>query len=401
MQKPPASYQHRHCSISLAGLACLGISSLFLWTIAWAADEPFRFPEARYEKGELRYIHELPVLTVRGSPEEIGRQIGKLALKPSLPLAEQFRGHLKKKVPDKLLSAFFAASNSYYRRFPEERQREIEAMIKTSDADRDLVVLANTIFEFQRALVGCSGLLVSSERSAEGKAFYGRNFDCPNPAQDLLADHSIVIVYHPTGKKSFAMVTFPGLLASSCGINEDGLALGANTVNRTGDGSDPINPAGMPYSVAAREVMETLDSVEAFDVWIRKHPSTGMGLLLACDPKKQRVYEITTKNIGVRNPEAGLVFCTNHFRLPPLAVKASCRRYETLQKSREIEKLSIRDVVQLLDNVHQNDRTIQSMVFEPADLTLHLSIGHGPTSSRPFHTLDLKKLLKDANRLEN
>ncbi len=387
------SCRDRSCSVLFARFAWLSISIFGLSMNSLAADEPFRFPEATYEKGQLRYIDDLPVLMVRGSPEEIGRQIGKLALKPSLPLVERFRNHLKKKVPGKLIPALFVASNGYYHRFPEERRREIEAMIQASRADRDLVILANTIFEFQRALVGCSGLLVSPERSANGKALYGRNFDCPNPVQDLLAEHSLVIVYHPTGKKAFAMVTFPGLLASSCGINEDGLTLGANTVNRTGDGSDAINPVGMPYSVAAREVMETLESVDAFDAWIRKHPSTGMGLLLACDPKKQRVYEITTKNVGVRNPEEGLVFCTNHFRLAPMAVHAECRRYETLKKSQEIEKLSVRDVVQLLDHVHQNDRTIQSMVFEPADLVLHLSIGPGPTASKPFKTLDLKKLL--------
>jgi isopenicillin-N N-acyltransferase like protein len=375
--------------------ACLNAAILWRSIGICSAGEPFRFPEASYEKGRLRYINSLPVLTVSGSPDEIGRQIGVLALKPSLPLVERFRDHLKKKVPEKLVPALSAASEAYYRRFPEERQREIEAMIKASGADRNLVILANTIFEFQRALVGCSGLLVASERTEDGNALYGRNFDCPNPVQDLLAEHSLVIVYRPTGKKAFAMVTFPGLLASSCGMNEDGLTLGANTVTRTGDGSPAIDPSGMPYSIAAREVLETLGSVDAFDQWIRKHPSTGMGLLLACDRRKQRVYEITTKNIGVREPDKGLVFCTNHFRLAPMAVKTECRRYESLKRSQEIKKLSVEDVARLLHDVHQNDRTIQTMVFEPADLVLHLSIGHGPTSAKPLNTLHLKELMAE------
>ena len=98
----------------------------------------------------------------------------------------------------------------------------------------------------------------------------------------------------------------------------------------------------MPYSVAAREVMETCGSVDDFDRWIRGHTRTGRGLLLACDQKQQRVYEITTKNIGVREPDDGLVYCTNHYRLAPMAVpNTKCRRYETLGKSQDIKQLAV------------------------------------------------------------
>lgn len=372
---------------------------IFALSVFWSlvgvsnAAESFRFPEATYEKGQLRYINDVPVLSVRGSPEDIGRQIGVLALKPSLSLVDRFRDHLKRKAPGAATSVLLLASEGYYQRFPNERRREIDAMITASGADRKLVILANTIFEFQRALVGCSGVLVASERSASGKALYGRNFDCPPPVQDLLAEYSLVIVYHPVGKKAFAMVTFPGLLAASCGMNEDGLALGANTVNRTGDQSPPIDPNGMPYAIAARDVLETLGSVDAFDGWIRKHPSTGMGLLLACDSARQRVFEITTKNIGTRNPDAGLLFCTNHFRLPPMALPTQCWRYQVFEKSKKSDKLSVDDVAKLLNDVNQRDRTIQTMIFEPADLVLHLSIGHGPTSAKPLKRLDLNQLL--------
>lgn len=38
--------------------------------------------------------------------------------------------------------------------------------------------------------------------------------------------------------------------------------------------------------------------------------------------------------------------------------------------------------------------TIQTMVFEPAALKMHLSIGAGPTSGRPLTTLDLGPLVR-------
>ena len=55
-------------------LYCLAILSL--GSITAIAAEPFRFPEGRYGKGELRYINGVPVLTAVGTPEEIGGQIG-------------------------------------------------------------------------------------------------------------------------------------------------------------------------------------------------------------------------------------------------------------------------------------------------------------------------------------
>ena len=44
------------------------------------AAEPKTFPEAKHGKGELRYVDGVPVLTVRGTPAEMGEQFGKLAI---------------------------------------------------------------------------------------------------------------------------------------------------------------------------------------------------------------------------------------------------------------------------------------------------------------------------------
>ncbi|MBN2577899.1 MAG: hypothetical protein JXB10_02830 [Pirellulales bacterium] len=358
---------------------------------ATSAGKPFRFPEGRQGGGELRYINGLPVLTVGGTPEAMGEQIGALALKPSAPLVAHFREYLQKKGLDKIMPVINAAAEGLYRRFPEPYRREMEAMIAASGADRDLIVLGNTAFDLSRIL-GCTGILVGGSRSAAGGPLYGRNFDFP--FDDLIAEYSLVIVYRPEGKKAFAMVTFPGLLAGNSGMNEDGLAMGANTVNRTGDGAPSFDPEGMPYSVAAREVMETCGSVLEFDRWMRSHSRTGMGLLLAADTKRQRIFEITTKNIGVRDPEDGLLFCTNHFRAPPMAAVRPCRRYAILEKNSSKKTYSVADLSRLLNAVNQGRRTMQTMVFEPAKLVLHLSLGRGPTSARPLKTLDLKPLLK-------
>jgi isopenicillin-N N-acyltransferase like protein len=107
------------------------------------------------------------------------------------------------------------------------------------------------------------------------------------------------------------------------------------------------------------------------------------------------VYEITTKNLAFRDSPSGLLFCTNHFRIPPMAVPTNCRRYAILEKRQSQEKYSVDDVARLLNDVNQGKRTIQTMVFESEKLVLHLSMGHGPASAKPLKTLDLKPLMKD------
>ena len=205
-----------------------------------SAAEPFRYPEGRYGKGELRYINGVPVLTAAGSPEEIGSQVGALALKPALPLVAHFRDFLRKKGLNVISPIVYAASEALYQRFPKRYRRELEALVETSGADRKLVVLGNTAFDLEQLLLGCSGLIVSPSRSSTHGTLYGRN--CDFPFTDMIDEYSLVIVYRPTGRKAFAMVTFPGVLASNCGMNQDGL-----TLVRTRRGSRPTaRPASTP-----------------------------------------------------------------------------------------------------------------------------------------------------------
>ncbi|HMC64912.1 MAG TPA: hypothetical protein VKI65_08220, partial [Gemmataceae bacterium] len=51
--------------------------------VSLQAAEPFRFPEAKHGKGELKYVNGLPVLIVQGTPEEMGEQAAVLAVKPA------------------------------------------------------------------------------------------------------------------------------------------------------------------------------------------------------------------------------------------------------------------------------------------------------------------------------
>ncbi len=67
-----------------------------------------------------------------------------------------------------------------------------------------------------------------------------------------------------------------------------------------------------------------------------------------------------------------------------------CPRYAKLTTAQRIDKLDVSDVGRLLNDVNQGGNTIQTMIFEPATLRVHLSLGPPPSSSRPLKTIDLK-----------
>src|SRR6516162_1367504 len=97
------------------------------------ADEPFRYPERKHGKGELKYVNDLPVLVVAGAPEEMGEQIGILGVKP---VAKKMDG-LVRKLIGPAWPLVVKACDSLYRRFPPDYQRQVEAMAKSSGIDRD------------------------------------------------------------------------------------------------------------------------------------------------------------------------------------------------------------------------------------------------------------------------
>jgi hypothetical protein len=98
-----------------------------------------------------------------------------------------------------------------------------------------------------------------------------------------------------------------------------------------------------------------------------------------------------------------MCLCTNHFctaelkLAKPKNTKTTLDRYATLTKAlTEEKKLGVADVQRYLDAANQGEETLQTMIFEPAALTLHLATADGkrPASGEKLKKLDLSTLLK-------
>jgi isopenicillin-N N-acyltransferase-like protein len=352
------------------------------------ADER-RLPEGKSGKGELKYVNGVPLLTLEGTPEEIGTQFGELALKPAKkPLIGRVDSYMKQIGWEKQFPTMLALTPIVFTTFPKHNQQELSTAAKVADVDRKLLTALNVIPDLAK-LGGCSTLVVEPGRSTTGGPLFGRNLDWP-PFEEL-PEYTLVAVFRPKEKHAFAAITLPVLLGALSGMNDAGLSLAVNEISASKDGSVSRNLSGTPMLFLFRKILEECTTVEEAEKVLKAHDRTTWFCLTVCDKKGGCVFEVTPKNVVRRTGDKEVCCCTNHFRTDDLRVNDKCRRYVKLEAVQKAgDKLGVDDVAKALDSVHQGPATIQSMVFEPAERVLHLSYGGGKSATaKPLTKVEL------------
>jgi len=365
--------------------------ALLVASTAHAADRKFPIPEGRYKQGKLKLVDGVPVLSLQGTPQEIGEQHGKLVGRHIRPLLKYPKAFMKKAGQEKVWPLAAAAGKLLLLRVEKDHRAELQAAIKASGLDPDSVIVANTMLELRR-MGGCSALVVGKERSETGQVIFGRNFDFP--PLGILDKYNLVTVCRPKGKRAFVSVGFPGLVGVASGINDAGLSVATLDVYGAKDGSPKFDPSGQPMMFTFRRILEECETVQQAEALLRKSKATTWMNLVVCDRRGGVVFEITPKSVVVRKPLENLLSCTNHFRSDRLCTSKRCRRYTALIKSRTQKILGLKDVQNLMHTAHQRTWTIQTMIFEPAAMKLHVSLKNPPTSNKTMTTLDVRELLK-------
>jgi isopenicillin-N N-acyltransferase-like protein len=355
------------------------------------AQQPFRYPEAKHGPAELRYVNGVPVLTVAGTPEEIGGQIGKLALKPAEDIPDHIKAFLRTYGLERAYPFIIRTGNLMVPQFPPHHVKEMEAAAKASGLERDLLIFTATVFDMWQ-VGGCSTLLVEPGRSATGGVLMGRNLDWAPFGR--AQEYSLVTVFRPRGKKAFATIGFPGMHGCMSGMNEDGLCIAFLEVVAGGDDSPRFTPDGTPLLLLFRRVLEECATLEEAETLFKSTKRTTRANLSVCDKKHGGTFELTPKNVVLRRGEEGVCACTNHFRSALLAGNTDCRRFEALEKSRKHAKLDRSEVQKHLHAANQGPATMQTMIFEPGELKLHLAFGTGPSSALPLKTIPLGSLFR-------
>ncbi|MBN2577971.1 MAG: hypothetical protein JXB10_03190 [Pirellulales bacterium] len=367
----------------------------------WSAEEARPFREGKFETAELRYIHDVPVLIVAGSPEEMGRQKAELTADAVEKMVAYPQRLLDKIAPQpEEREKFIAAARALAKNIPPDHLDELRAFaVQAKMQDQgDLGVLGNVMIDIYRDSLGCSSLIVEADNSTTGGPLFGRNLDFFTLG--IIDDCTLVTVQRPAGKHAFASVGFPGLFGCLTGINDAGLALAVHEVFFSKDNAPMYNPKGIPYTFLFRRILEECATGEEAEKLLRAAKRTTLLNLAVCDRRHAAVFEITPLTVAVRRPENGICACTNHFRTPELSRFGLDRRYPLLMRSRYELPLSVEDVHRKLHAVNKGRLTVQTMVFEPAPLTLHLAAGNCPSSALPLKKVELAPLLKPQGDME-
>jgi predicted choloylglycine hydrolase len=188
------------------------------------------------------------------------------------------------------------------------------------------------------------------------------------------------------------------------GMNDAGLAVASNEVFAP-QTARTFNPKGVPFPLLYRRVLEECATADEALALIRKAERATSTILVVCDRDGGAVFEVTPDRVERRPVADGVLACTNHFLSRDLVNPDQPNSYQTLDRFKQLgdalaksDRLSPDGVRQLLHAVNQKEMTVQTMVFEPAALRLHLSIGKGPTSARELRSLDLKPLFEGRGR---
>ncbi|MAT71274.1 MAG: hypothetical protein CMJ58_17320 [Planctomycetaceae bacterium] len=386
-----------------AALASLALCQQASWSqtvaargvvLSGAASSPRTFKPAQAEGGRLEYVGPVPVVRLQGTPQEIGRQHAAL-LGP--------RSEAVFKFPKQFISAAGAeaywplltnAARTLLLRAPQRYQEELAAAAKQggfAPEIEEVIPVANTLLELRR--LGCSAVAIEDERTAGDGPLLGRNFDFDS--MDVLHRFSVLFVVRPDGRRAFASVGFPGLGGVLSGMNDAGLCVATLDVERSADKSRKFDPSGVPMALTFRRILEECSTVDEAQQLLADTRATTWMNLIVCDTQRSAVFEITPNNVARRDATDGVTACTNHFRTDELTVGEPCWRYPRLADAQQADAWTVESMQGLMHSVNQRGLTLQTMVFEPRALKLHLSATRAPSSDKPMTTIELAPLFAE------
>ncbi len=360
------------------------------------AAEKLPYQEGRFEKGELKYVNHLPVLSVEGTPEEMGRQEAALTGAVVKTLISYPQRLMTLAGRGQKWDRCVETARSMMSHAPQSHRDELRSFAVKAGISLDLITTANSIMDLYRGSFACSSLMVEPGKSRTGGVLFGRNLDFFSLG--VLDRYGLVTVHrptgkHPTGKHAFATVGFPGIIGCISGMNDAGLSVAVHEVHMSADGAPLLNPKAMPYALAFRRILEECTTIEEAEKLLRETGRSTLLSLAVCDRRSCGVLEITPKHVVLRRGSDGICVNTNHFRSELLGLWKVCPRYAVLSKAAAIEKLGVADVFKKLGEANLGPLTVQSMVFEPGPLVLHLAMGKCPATKLPLEKLELKPFL--------
>jgi isopenicillin-N N-acyltransferase-like protein len=239
---------------------------------------------AREGNGRLEMIDGTRVLVLKGTPEEMGHQHGKLLKTHIRDLMDHILFGVGVGSSFQKGRWFFGeieAAQQHLSRFLDKRYlREMDALADAAGVQREEVRLGN----FFPELFHCSGFAIFGKATQDGRMYHGRVLDYMRGLG--LEQHAVVMVLQPERGNAWVNVSYAGFIGSVTAMNEKHIAIGEM------GGRGEARWDGKPMAELVREVMETANTLDEAIEIMRRGPRTCEYYYVISDAKSKRAVGI-------------------------------------------------------------------------------------------------------------
>jgi hypothetical protein len=273
-----------------------------------------------------RNRNNLMEMYVEGDAYERGLTIGKLTKELFNYQEDIFVADLNKKVPSKFKQFLLKLAIGVFNRkiskhIGIEYSEEIYGVSKSATSKYNYIAppfvrimnyhaahdIGHTLQDMK--YVGCTAFSVKGNLTVNNNILIGRNFDFH--INDEFSRDKIVAFYNPAKGHKFAMITWPGMIGVTSGMNIKGITI---TIN--GAKSGIPKKTATPVSIIAREILQYAENLNEAEEIARKRSMFVSELLMVSSAKENKsiIIEKTPIAIDIYTNNSDLVICTNHFQ---------------------------------------------------------------------------------------
>lgn len=344
-------------------------------------------------QGRLEMVDGTRVLFLKGTPEEMGRQQGKL-------LKKEIRNLVDRILYGVGVGSSFEKGRWFFGEIEEAQARlkphmdprylaEMDAIALASGVEKEEIRLAN----FFPELFHCSGFALFGDATVGGKMYHGRILDYLKGVG--LEQSAVVTVVQPDKGNAWVNVGYAGFVGSVTAMNEKKVAIGE--MGGRGEG----NWDGKPMAQLVREVMEKANTLEEAVEIMRKGPRTCEYYYVISDAKSKKAVGIAATPTKFEMVWPG----QNHPQLPhgikDTVLMSAGNRYEKLVErvKKGYGKVDADAARDLMCRPVAMNSNIHSVLFAPDSLDFWVANADGKNvaSHARYTHYNLEELLKSSN----
>lgn len=374
---------------------------------------------------------------VTGEPFERGVVLGKLNKELMHQQEDAFVAQINELVPSKSYLKFLGYFTKVFNRnldknIPEEYKDEIYGESLSAPDEFNYIGTAyERMLNYHAAhdighalqslaLVGCTSFAAWDEFSVDSQLVIGRNFDFY--VGDKFAVNKIVLFMKPTKGNNFAMITWPGMIGCTSGMNEKGLTVTLNAAK-----SDIPTGSATPISILAREILQYASTIdEAYSIAQKRKTFVSESLMIgSASERKVALIEKSPSKTALFYSGKNYLLCANHYQsdtfkndannIANIKESASMYRYTKLNELvNDAQKLDVKKAVAILrDQKGQNGKDIgignekalnqlivhHSVVFKPEERKFWVSTS--PYQLGKFICYDLYNVFAEAENMNS